>query len=387
MAESAVIAAIRTGRLWRLGNAAVAFLPFEQKLLSLNPTAAYLWIRLAAGADPDVCARELRDNLMVPVASADDYVASFLGELRNAIDAEEPDFDLHLLPAQERRDFETVAAAYFQLGNRVVRAAFARKADYEAVARALAHLAVPARPADHVIDVVTGMEDGRIILDGAHGLPCPSPAGVLPGLASVLFSLWYRASADFLAVHAGLVAFRGRTVLVPGQSGSGKSTATAALLSLGAVYMSDDVVNLARGSLAASGFPFPLTIKADNAPRLAALFPDLAAQRDSIRVDGKRLRYITPARVARRGEEVGAGRPVDAIVFPRYRANAETAVEQLAPADALARLASEWVRVATLDESDVSGLLDWLGHVRTVQLTYGSPAALTRALDRLFDGG
>src|SRR5262249_13978196 len=41
-------------------------------------------------------------------------------------------------------------------------------------------------------------------------------------------------------VHAGVVGWRGRAILIPGASGVGKSTLVAALLRAGATYYSDD---------------------------------------------------------------------------------------------------------------------------------------------------
>ena len=45
---------------------------------------------------------------------------------------------------------------------------------------------------------------------------------------------------DRVAVHAGVVAFAGRAVVIPGPSHSGKSTLVQALVEAGATYLSDE---------------------------------------------------------------------------------------------------------------------------------------------------
>ncbi|RDD62501.1 PqqD family peptide modification chaperone [Ferruginivarius sediminum] len=366
--------AFREGRLYRLGDAAIAFVPSAQKLMVLNPTAGYIWTRVAAGVSPDSCVDELRELMAVPPPAAREYVDAFLDGVSRALEAEEPEFDLHVLPAQPARRGDVAASACYRLGSAVVRISCTSQREHEAIAGMLSHLATGDRPADHTVDVVSEADGLRLILDSATGITCESPRELLPGLVTLLFSVWYRSSVDFVAFHAGLVAFQGRTVLIPGNSGSGKTTTTAALLSVGAAYMSDDVVALERETLAATGFPVPLAVKAEHVSRIAAFFPDLADQSEHVRMDGTRLRYLTPGRI-------GHGRRIDAIVFPRYRQDSETAVETVPPAEALQRLASEWVRVATISDEDVERLVDWIGSTPSVQITYGSPDALRQALD------
>jgi hypothetical protein len=47
-------------------------------------------------------------------------------------------------------------------------------------------------------------------------------------------------ASDYVFVHAGAVAHRGKAIVMPGQSHAGKSTLAAALVRAGAVYLSDD---------------------------------------------------------------------------------------------------------------------------------------------------
>jgi hypothetical protein len=65
---------------------------------------------------------------------------------------------------------------------------------------------------------------------------------------------------DFVFIHAGAVAWRGRAILVPAESQGGKSTLVAELVRAGAEYMSDEY-----GALDAQGrihpYPKPLNLR------------------------------------------------------------------------------------------------------------------------------
>lgn len=67
-------------------------------------------------------------------------------------------------------------------------------------------------------------------------------------------------------VHAGVVGWRGRAVIVPGRSFSGKTSLVAALVRAGAVYYSDEYAVLdARGRV--HPFPKPLAVRDEGTTR------------------------------------------------------------------------------------------------------------------------
>jgi hypothetical protein len=67
-------------------------------------------------------------------------------------------------------------------------------------------------------------------------------------------------SPDRIFVHAGVVGWRGRALLIPGRSFSGKTTLVAALIRAGATYLSDEYAVLDdRGRV--HPFPKPLSIR------------------------------------------------------------------------------------------------------------------------------
>jgi hypothetical protein len=68
-------------------------------------------------------------------------------------------------------------------------------------------------------------------------------------------------------VHAGVVGWNGRAIVIPGRSGSGKSSLVRALVRAGAIYYSDEFAVLdERGRV--HPYSIPLAMRQDGAPRI-----------------------------------------------------------------------------------------------------------------------
>lgn len=87
--------------------------------------------------------------------------------------------------------------------------------------------------------------------------------GTCHGAAEIVGAVELTAAAcspDYVAIHAGVVAYLGRTVLLPGRSFAGKSTLTAALVRRGAEYFSDEYALLRPDGLVCP-YPRPLGMR------------------------------------------------------------------------------------------------------------------------------
>jgi hypothetical protein len=94
-----------------------------------------------------------------------------------------------------------------------------------------------------IVLVATGGEQDQVTITG-HGY---DPVGPVCSQEAVM---WLRAAidagiactaTDALFIHAGVVGWRGRAIVLPGRSGAGKSSLTMALVDAGATYYSDDL--------------------------------------------------------------------------------------------------------------------------------------------------
>lgn len=80
----------------------------------------------------------------------------------------------------------------------------------------------------------------RLVEDDVEITTANSPAELAAELASRVHVLVANHARDVLFVHAGVVEWRGLAVVIPGRSGTGKSTLVRALVDAGATYYSDE---------------------------------------------------------------------------------------------------------------------------------------------------
>jgi hypothetical protein len=87
---------------------------------------------------------------------------------------------------------------------------------------------------------------GRIYAGGRRRALAADPGRALEVLESEIRQSVAAAARSRTFVHAGVVGWRGRAILVPGRSRSGKTTLVAELVRAGAVYYSDEFAVLDR---------------------------------------------------------------------------------------------------------------------------------------------
>lgn len=170
------------------------------------------------------------------------------------------------------------------------------------------------------------------------------------------------AKAAGSVLHGAAAALGARAVALVGESGAGKTTLLWHLLDRGLAFLADDVVAVddaqgRTGPVALASRPKPL-IRA----RFAELFSRLAEPPGD---PGSPYRWPTALHRA----PLRAKPRLEALVFPRYAAGANLALERLQPLEVLLRLC----RAGAMPDSDPTGLrgfLAWLGRVPAWSVTY-----------------
>ena len=133
-------------------------------------------------------------------------------------------------------------------------------------------------------------------------------------------------------VHGGVVGWRGRAIVIPGHSFSGKTTLVAELLRAGATYYSDEfAVFDARGRV--HPYPKPLSIREKDGFRTRSLPAEALGS----------LQGIKPL-------------PVALVVLPRYRPGARRRPARLSPGRAMLELLANTVPVRRRPEASLATL-------------------------------
>ena len=168
-------------------------------------------------------------------------------------------------------------------------------------------------------------------------------------------------------LHASAVAANGRCVVFPGAKGSGKSTLAAALVAAGATLVTDDYAPLEQASWLLWPVPYAPGIKRGSWRRLRQHYPDLQARPVHVLAD-LQIRYLELDDT--RMSPLTSGLPVEALVFPRYKAGAGLEQQPMTAAEAMAGLCH--ARSLLNREPDMlAETIRWVESVPAHRLVYG----------------
>jgi hypothetical protein len=213
-------------------------------------------------------------------------------------------------------------------------------------------------PGDHLyVDAGQGV---HLLAEPSAGRACVSLGHRRPPdlwlLSRPMFTLPLLESAKRrgrFGLHAAGVAVEGQGILLPGSSGTGKSTLAIALVRAGMDFLGDDMVFLCPVDGGVRGLAFPDDI--DFTDATARFFPELDA------LPRRGLRDGWPKRRASVDQLAGACLAFDcrpcALVFPRIGAAASSRLEPMTPPEALLELAPN---VLLTDPSSSQAHLDAL---------------------------
>ena len=339
-----------------LGEGLVLARRHGHHLFALNESARFIWERRAEGiADAEIPALMATRYGIDPAQAVHDFGAA-MDEWRAKGLAEDDG-----------------PWRYYAIGGRVFRV-HCDDPDHETVlAPVLAHLALPdddrdgRAPAMTVVLGRTG-DDLAVHRDGAETYRGPSLDTAIEKIAAHVVMFVFDGGGWVLSVHAAAVGNAAGCVLMPGNSGSGKSTITAALLSRGHGYLTDDIVLFEPDNLHAMPLPCSLTLKSGSWDALAPYLDGLADQPVRRRL-GKDTRYWPPPR------ERIAPRPlpVKVRVFPCHAEAAATRLVPLTALDALNRIVAAPSSIAApADAGTIRRIVDWVERVPAYRLEYGA---------------
>jgi hypothetical protein len=165
-----------------------------------------------------------------------------------------------------------------------------------------------------------------------------------------------------LFVHAGVVGWKGRAIVIPGRSHSGKSSLVAALLARGASYLSDEFAVVdGRGRV----YPYPRRLRLRNAGPIGI--------------------STSPRELGARTEERPL--PVGLIAIARYAAGARWRPRVLSPGRAVLELLANSVTARKHPELAMAALEPLALRARALKGSRGEAAEAADQLIAALEGG
>lgn len=359
----------------------------RQRLLAFNATAAYIWTCVEDGLHPDYFLGEYS----AAFARSRDEAARDLANLVHAWE------ELGLLSdagSQERRPAPaqaptrsapvatpTVERRFCRMLDTRFELRFTTSAAAEAAWPALAHLAVAPAPADAVVDI-TPEGDGYVIgIDGRRAEACEALSELAPQAKSAILVEAVNRHGFAAYFHAATLRRGDALLLLPGVSGSGKTCLSLALAKSGFAYHSDETALLDPETLAVRAVPLALCVKQPAWGLVAPQYPHLLELPAHDRIDGKVVKYLAPPTTP--GDPaLDRAWPVRWMVFPTYRAGADTRLRPLSPAEALRRLLEDcnaWRLDLTRDSVD--RLVGWIEGIECHALEFSAQDEAVRLID------
>jgi hypothetical protein len=200
-------------------------------------------------------------------------------------------------------------------------------------------------------------------------------APLVQGIVSKMALQRYR---FLIALHAAGIALGDQAMLLVAGSGCGKTTLAAALVAGGWDYLSDDMILLQPGTLAAVGVPYSFGIKRGGWDLLAPYYPGRPLPDSHLRPDRKLVRYLSPP-PPRCG--FAPPRTVRWIVFLNRGAISSGELRPLGRLEGLQRLIQHCCGIPTaLVSSDVHCLIAWSEEVRWFELEFTELTIAIRTL-------
>lgn len=205
---------------------------------------------------------------------------------------------------------------------------------------------------------------------------------LLPGLLSKLFQLFSARQNHRLLLHAAVVTQGNFAVLIPGETGVGKSTLVAALGAHGWKVYSDELAPLDPLTLTVFPCPFPVGVKQESLPAVTRVLPKVAYVRGYTRDDGRRVRYLAPP-LLNVAVADGAPLPVVAAVFPCHHESSKPVLTRLSSFASLQQLACVGSSPRPLLPDDIQALLKLAGQVPCFSLDYSCLAEALELLEQI----
>jgi hypothetical protein len=170
-------------------------------------------------------------------------------------------------------------------------------------------------------------------LDGERIRETATAGGVVHFLLWRVHKEAVGSATGVLALHAGAVSWRGAGVVLPGATGSGKTTLVTGLIRAGFDYLSDEAALIDPRTHRLQPFPKSLTLR----PESLRLLPELTERLAPELAWNTRLRYDLPVEAVR-SNALGDPCNVRYVIIPRFLRGSKSRLVPISRAETLVYL-------------------------------------------------
>ena len=346
----------------------------QQKVYTLNATAKFIWEMFADGKDIDQISTAMAEHFQLDKVVAEQDVKLALeswqaGGLVQSQGSAADRSGVELDPESPKENYMN-KPALFELDYFMNKTKF--RINYHGkILKSIFHprlvtCANDNAPVDHQLQVYES--DGQYIImrDGQEVASASYLGDAVNWLFTEVINLQYPQTDILLYLHASCLGDGTGCILFPGYFRRGKSTLTAALLTLGLDYFSDDIVPVTYDTLKALPVPLNICLKKGSWEVIKPYYPDIYSLPVQKRYDGKPARYIPPPT-----DKTGST-PVmtKAIVFPKREDGAKASLQPISKLEALS-LISDSNSIVSSEPERVERLVEWIDNTPTYILHYG----------------
>jgi hypothetical protein len=356
----------------------VWFQPSNQYLV-LEHTTAMIIKGISEKRDIKTMAADLERDLDIPFEKAIDFI----------LDLEEkivkPNTEIDIQPSLNRKNYTAPSSfgytKHYMIHEKSFKVKFSSEFEVSLIHPKFAHLEVPSmsRTDHHLLVFNSGNFTYLVMDEELIGSWSKKEIHYFQGKFSmkIIESIYEKLEEKWMGVfHASALSHEKNSVLVLGDSGSGKSTSLALLQAHGFKCVADDFVPIDNQE-AVHAFPAGISIKKNSLPVLLPLYPELetSAEYHYKRLN-KTVRYLPPKDI-----DFDITYPCKALIFITYNELVEFELEEVSQANAFEYLVPDsWI---SQHPNNVATFLDWFAGLPCYQLTYANNQKMIEAVGKI----